>query len=150
MGFLDDLKKSMSKKEAPLTGINPLKNVSREETGAMPAMGSMQDKMMAKRMESAKPSGYGEDLDKLPARRKGGPVKKGKAYKVGEDGPEKFVPKEDGKIVPNRKARVRKKKKKAAAPEPAPSQQMQPRQPSPDEQMQTMMAERLRQMRSGQ
>lgn len=37
----------------------------------------------------------------LPGRAKGGPVKKGKKYIVGEKGPEVFVPKKSGKVVPN-------------------------------------------------
>ncbi len=36
-------------------------------------------------------------------RKKGGPVKKGKPYVVGEEGPEIFIPKQDGKIDPNKK-----------------------------------------------
>ena len=62
------------------------------------------------------PSEAGANSDKVPepsarqkkemeARKKGGPVKKGKSYMVGEDGVEKFVPKEDGKIIPNMKLR---------------------------------------------
>ena len=35
-----------------------------------------------------------------PGRAKGGPVQKGKKYIVGEKGPETFVPKQTGKIVP--------------------------------------------------
>ena len=38
-------------------------------------------------------------------RRKGGPVKKGKKYIVGEKGPEIFKPKKDSKIIPNKKAK---------------------------------------------
>jgi len=37
----------------------------------------------------------------LPARAKGGPVQKGKAYMVGEQGPEPFIPNESGTIIPN-------------------------------------------------
>ena len=44
----------------------------------------------------------------LGSRGKGGPVKKGKKYIVGEKGPEIFVPKKSGHIVPNKG----KKKKK--------------------------------------
>ena len=39
--------------------------------------------------------------DYIPGRAKGGPVKKGKKYVVGEKGPEIFVPKASGKIIPN-------------------------------------------------
>lgn len=69
----------------------------------------------------------------VPGRAKGGPVKKGKEYIVGEKGPEKFVPKQSGKIVPNSKLpnarefsanptqkRVKPKKKKKGV-EPVPS-----------------------------
>lgn len=35
-------------------------------------------------------------------RERGGPVKKGKKYVVGEKGPEVFVPKKSGVIIPNR------------------------------------------------
>jgi len=47
----------------------------------------------------------------FPERKKGGPVKKGKGYMVGEKGPEIFVPKKDGIIIPNKKSRPKKKKK---------------------------------------
>lgn len=36
-----------------------------------------------------------------PGRQEGGPVEEGKSYTVGEKGPEVFVPKEDGKIIPH-------------------------------------------------
>jgi hypothetical protein len=52
------------------------------------------------------------ELDqKLNARAKGGPVKAGKPYLVGEEGPEIVVPKEDGEVIPNDK--LRKKSRKA-------------------------------------
>lgn len=38
----------------------------------------------------------------VAARAKGGPVKAGKPYLVGEEGPEIMVPEEDGEIVPNK------------------------------------------------
>jgi len=38
-----------------------------------------------------------------PGRKDGGPVKKGKPYVVGEEGPEIIVPKEDGRVIPNSK-----------------------------------------------
>lgn len=41
----------------------------------------------------------------LPGRAKGGPVKAGHAYMVGEDGPEPFVPGQDGAIIPNQALR---------------------------------------------
>lgn len=43
-------------------------------------------------------------------RKKGGSVKSGKKYVVGEKGPEIFVPKKDGKIIPNKKTKPKKKK----------------------------------------
>ena len=45
-------------------------------------------------------SGKG-DKSKVSARAKGGPVKAGKPYLVGEAGPEIIVPKESGMVVPN-------------------------------------------------
>jgi hypothetical protein len=44
------------------------------------------------------------ETDNPPGRKKGGPVKKGVKYIVGEKGPEVFVPKKSGTIVPNRTA----------------------------------------------
>ena len=41
--------------------------------------------------------------EEIKPRAKGGPVKKGKKYIVGEKGPEVFIPKKAGRIVPNRK-----------------------------------------------
>lgn len=46
-----------------------------------------------------------DEEETLPRRRKGGPVKKGKPYLVGEEGPEVFVPEKDGKIIPNKKTK---------------------------------------------
>ncbi len=37
----------------------------------------------------------------LPGRASGGPVMRGKAYMVGEEGPEPFIPKQNGTILPN-------------------------------------------------
>jgi hypothetical protein len=48
----------------------------------------------------------------IPARAKGGKVKKGKAYIVGEKGAEKFVPKKDGKIIPHKKLKKKKRGRK--------------------------------------
>ena len=56
----------------------------------------------------------GQDTwETLPERKKGGPVKKGKQYLVGEEGPEVFVPKQSGKIKPNKKKLRRMGAKKA-------------------------------------
>ncbi|OYW75659.1 MAG: hypothetical protein B7Z37_12265 [Verrucomicrobia bacterium 12-59-8] len=46
-------------------------------------------------------SGAGEDEETPPGRAKGGPVKAGKPYLVGEEGPEIIVPKHSGIVVPN-------------------------------------------------
>ena len=43
-----------------------------------------------------------------PGRAKGGPVKAGKKYTVGEKGPETFVPKQSGQIIPNQGMRTKK------------------------------------------
>ena len=44
------------------------------------------------------------------ARAKGGPVKAGKPYLVGEEGPEIMVPEEDGEIVPNKDLKKKSRK----------------------------------------
>jgi len=46
-------------------------------------------------------SGAGEDEEMPPGRAKGGPVRAGKPYLVGEEGPEIIVPKQSGTVVPN-------------------------------------------------
>jgi phage-related minor tail protein len=51
----------------------------------------------------------------LPGLAEGGPAEKGKPYMVGEKGPELFVPKAAGTVIPNDKL--------AAAPMSAPQQQ---------------------------
>ena len=52
------------------------------------------------------PSGTGKPVAvDLPGRAKGGPVKAGHAYMVGEEGPEPFVPGQDGTIIPNQALR---------------------------------------------
>eukprot|EP01008_Symbiontida_sp_HLA12_P000965 NODE_1_length_52663_cov_18.711648_g0_i0.p1 GENE.NODE_1_length_52663_cov_18.711648_g0_i0~~NODE_1_length_52663_cov_18.711648_g0_i0.p1 ORF type:complete len:880 (+),score=201.93 NODE_1_length_52663_cov_18.711648_g0_i0:20668-23307(+) len=47
------------------------------------------------------PVGSPANLANLPGRAKGGPVKAGRAYMVGEQGPEPFVPNQSGTIIPN-------------------------------------------------
>lgn len=47
------------------------------------------------------PDSAKDDRPKLSARAKGGPVKAGKPYLVGEKGPEIIVPKQSGHVVPN-------------------------------------------------
>lgn len=58
-------------------------------------------------------SGFEVDLTKtaVPARAKGGPVKGGQPYLVGEEGPEIMVPEEDGKIIPNKDLKKKSRKK---------------------------------------
>jgi hypothetical protein len=51
------------------------------------------------------------NITNVPGRAKGGPVKAGKPYLVGEEGPEIVVPKEDGEVIPYDK--LRKKSRKA-------------------------------------
>jgi len=46
----------------------------------------------------------------VAARAKGGPVKAGKPYLVGEEGPEIVVPDEDGEVLPNEKLRKKSRK----------------------------------------
>ncbi|MHB1082462.1 MAG: hypothetical protein ACYC67_23930 [Prosthecobacter sp.] len=46
-------------------------------------------------------SGEGEDEEMPPGRAKGGPVKAGRPYLVGEEGPEIIVPTHGGHVVPN-------------------------------------------------
>ena len=46
----------------------------------------------------------------IAARAKGGPVKAGKPYLVGEEGPEIVVPDEDGEVLPNEKLRKKSRK----------------------------------------
>jgi hypothetical protein len=66
----------------------------------------------------------------LPGRAKGGPVKKGKKYVVGEKGPEVFVPKQSGKIVPNNKMPAQPPARGYAPPQPvAPQPTFAPKQP---------------------
>ena len=50
---------------------------------------------------NSSPYGTGNNNEYGGARARGGPVKKGKAYKVGENGEEMFVPYTSGYIVPN-------------------------------------------------
>jgi hypothetical protein len=58
---------------------------------------SMSDKTVTVSINYSANDPYAE----LPGRARGGPVKKGKAYKVGENGEEMFVPYTSGYIVPN-------------------------------------------------
>jgi hypothetical protein len=64
--------------------------------------GSMQVGMPDIR-RNVRPLGSGFRLASTQYRAKGGPVKAGKAYVVGEKRAEVFVPKQDGTIVPNTK-----------------------------------------------
>lgn len=50
------------------------------------------------------------DNPTIPARAKGGPVKRGRPYLVGEKGPELVVPEEDGVVIPNEVLRKKGKK----------------------------------------
>ena len=85
-GFLD----SKTAQDAVKTVAG--KGISKLASGALGALGGV--------LLSPTPAGAGSD--KLPDERaKGGPVKKGKKYIVGEKGPEMFVPERSGKIVPN-------------------------------------------------
>ena len=59
-----------------------------------------------KRLEARKQAGTAV----VPARAKGGPVKAGKPYLVGEEGPEIVVPDEDGEVLPNDKLRKKSRK----------------------------------------
>lgn len=46
--------------------------------------------------------------EEIEPREKGGPIKFGKTYLVGEDGPEIFTPKQNGFIIPNNKLKTKK------------------------------------------
>jgi hypothetical protein len=48
---------------------------------------------------------------RVGARAKGGPVKAGKPYLVGEEGPELVVPDEDGEVIPNKDLKRKKTRK---------------------------------------
>ena len=50
---------------------------------------------------SSRGGGAGYERGLSGARAEGGPVKKGEAYLVGEDGPEPFIPDTNGAIIPN-------------------------------------------------
>lgn len=47
----------------------------------------------------------------VAAREKGGPVRAGKPYLVGEKGPEIVVPEEDGEVIPNKDLKKKKARK---------------------------------------
>jgi hypothetical protein len=81
---------------------NPSKNAAIEGMST----GGAVEKALGKSWVEA--MGKIKDLQK---RAKGGPVKAGKPYLVGEEGPEIVVPKEDGEVIPNDK--LRKKSRKA-------------------------------------
>ena len=51
-----------------------------------------------------------DEAGNIAARAKGGPVKAGKPYLVGEEGPEIMVPEEDGEIVPNKDLKKKSRK----------------------------------------
>ena len=63
-------------------------------------------------IRGTKKSTQAVETDNPPGRKKGGPVKKGKKYVVGEKGPEIFVPKKSGKIIPNKGSKPKPKAKK--------------------------------------
>lgn len=73
---------------APAPSFNPVRKLTKEEE-----------------VDLKKP------LPGLPAREKGGPVRAGKPYLVGEKGPEIVVPEEDGEVIPNKDLKKKKTRK---------------------------------------
>lgn len=101
-------KKKPEKEDKPVSKWDAGYGISRSVD--RPTMVGLPIKSVSKRQD--KPETGKEDIEE---RKKGGPVKKGKKYIVGEKGPEVFVPKKDGKIIPNKgkvKSHAAKKGKK--------------------------------------
>ena len=83
-------------------GANSLANRPVRQVGRSMMDPQRQAEMARRRaVADAGTSDTGEDEETLPGRAKGGPVKAGKPYLVGEEGPEIIVPKQSGTVVPN-------------------------------------------------
>ena len=85
-------------------------NVSSVGKGWVEGYGDETPKPMKQKPKS---SGPGIDASgKVHGMAKGGKVKRKHKYVVGEKGPELFVPKKDGRIIPNKKATATKRRER--------------------------------------